>query len=55
VASEIAVAFIGGGAGSLNLLTLAFTLIALRWSWAHRHQLIDEAPASEVRGIEDLR
>jgi hypothetical protein len=29
---------------TLNLLTLAFTLIALRWTWGQRHQLIDTAP-----------
>lgn len=26
---------------TLNLLTLAFTLIALRWTWTQRHRLID--------------
>jgi hypothetical protein len=31
---------------TLNLLTLAFTLIALRWTWAQRHQLIDATPAA---------
>jgi hypothetical protein len=25
---------------TLNVLTLAFTLIALRWTWARRHELI---------------
>jgi hypothetical protein len=29
---------------TLNLLTLAFTLIALRWTWGQRHQLIDTVP-----------
>jgi hypothetical protein len=31
---------------TLNLLTLAFTLIALRWTWAQRHQLINAMPAA---------
>ncbi|OBH28995.1 hypothetical protein A5692_21830 [Mycobacterium sp. E342] len=32
---------------TLNVLTLAFTLIALRWTWAQRHQLIDAVPLSK--------
>ena len=39
----------GSGAGGIveagvNLLTLAFSLIALRWAWAHRAELLAPGP-----------
>lgn len=35
---------------ALNILTLAFTLIALRWTWTHRGQLLAQ-PASMTETV----